>query len=264
MIIKLAPFKILRPRQSVFCHPAEAFEHTFREYDRNVGSVVNVSPYIRYLRDAEFEKKAFEIDLVNHTLDIRHTDLERRMDMLFTVKVIDEVRVFGGDKSLAVELQNVKIAVFLYAVVPPHRSVAAVVLNRDVICSVNGRRRIVYDDDLFFVPYRHIVDPETVRHDQSVVGVELGKLTFADLHAERDALFDRLVEILSDKGETGVSAHIRRTFKSDVSVTAVAKIEIDPLGTEHGFCFFDTLDVFLLSASAVEDIGEVDIYDNIL
>ena len=79
------------------------------------------------------------------------------MDMFLAVKVIDEVRVFGGNQSLAVELHNVEIAAFLHTVVTPHRSVAAVVLNRNVICSVNGRRRIIYDDDLFFVPYRHIV-----------------------------------------------------------------------------------------------------------
>ena len=256
----IAPCKILRPRKTVFCHPAEAFEHTFREYDRNVGGVMNVAPYIRDLGNTEFGKKTFEIDLVHYALDIRHTDLKRRMDMFLAVKVIDEVRVFGGNQSLAVELHNVEIAVFLHTVVTPHRFVAAVVLNRNVICSVNGRRRIIYDDDLFFVPYRHIVDPETVRHDQSVVGVELGKLTFADLHSESDTLFDRLIKILTDKGKSRVSAHIRRPFKGNITITAVSEIEKDPLGTEHGFCFLYTFNVFFLTASAVEDIGEIDIY----
>ena len=52
----------------------------------------------------------------------------------------------------------------------------------------------------------------------------------------------------------GFNANVIRAARA-----AVAEIKKDPLGAEHRFRFFDTLHVFLLTASAVEDIGEVEI-----
>ena len=209
MFVRFAPFQILRPLQFVFGHPAEALEHTFREYDRNVGSVMNVSPYIRYLRNAEFGEERCEVYLVHHALDIRHTYLKRRVSVRSAVKIIYEVSIFRRYQAFTVEFRYVEVSDLFNALIPPHRSVAPVVFYGNVMSVTDGRYGIVYDYDFLFVPYPFILYTEAVRHDKSVVGVELGKLTFTDLHAERDTLFYRLIEILADERKPALSAHTR-------------------------------------------------------
>ena len=101
-----------------------------------------------------------------------------------------------------------------------------------------------------------VLDGAPAGEHQAIVGVELGELTFADLHAQGYPLPDRIKEIGPDKGQLVLSAHAGRAFKGHKAHRAAVENKFDPLRPEQVFrqflqCLHPT------NCAAVKDAGEV-------
>ena len=68
---------------------------------------------------------------------------------------------------------------------------------------------------------------------QTVIGIELGELTLANMHIEHHTMTKRFVEILTDKGYLRGAAHTAGTLKGKVTVSTLTEIQIYTLGAEH-------------------------------
>ena len=74
---------------SVFGQPAITLKHTLCEYHFHLINRMANAPNIRYILTACTFQKIFEINLVNHTLDIRHTDLVGMVNVFAAIDCIN-------------------------------------------------------------------------------------------------------------------------------------------------------------------------------
>ena len=263
MAVFTATVKVFLKAHSVLGHPSVSFKHTLGENEVNIAHLVLVAPKVDDIRNTKLREHRFEIHLVNHTFDVRHTDLKRRMDMLTAEVGIHPVRKLAGDQSFPVKLQDLNIRHVLHAGILTHTTVTTVIRNGYDICFIDERLGILYDNHPLAVPNAHVLIPMPACEHQTVVGVEFGKLAFADLHIQHHSAAKGLIEILTDKGQLGGTAHTARPFKGEIAVRAAPEIQTDPFGAEHGFRLFLSVGIFLLLAIPVENASEIHIYEDI-
>ena len=107
------------------------------------------------------------------------------------------------------------------------------------------------------------VHPGSAGEHETVVGVEFTELAASQFHIQHDTLVYRFIQILPDKGETGLAAHAGGALKGHIAVWAAAEVQGDPLGAEH---VSGLLPAGLLRPSGstpVKDPGEVHIEQHI-
>ena len=73
----------------------------------------------------------------------------------------------------------------------------------------------------------------TACEHQTIIGIELGELTLADIHIEHHSVAKRLIEILTDKGYLRGAAHTARTLKGKEAGSALTEILKYTLRAEH-------------------------------
>ena len=123
MIVLAAANEVFTPGQAVFLHPAPALAHALCQNHVYTGYGMAHTLNIYDLPYAKFSKELVKIHLMNHALDIGHTDLERTMVVLFISKGIKPLTKLRGDQPLAVKLQHLNIHRFLHTGIASHRRV---------------------------------------------------------------------------------------------------------------------------------------------
>ena len=198
MAVTAECFPVIFPRHLIFGKPAVSFEHAFCQDNIHILYRMTHTPYIGNFLCAVLVQEIFEIHLVKHSFHIGHTDLKRSMDMFSAVSLVNRLGVSLCDDSFAVKFHYGKGLVFLYPFVFAHALRSAVLFYSD---HIGGSLKLVVCNNNYAVRSVniHTVDPYTAGKHQSVIGIELGKLTPADFHIKHDSLSDGNIKILPDK-----------------------------------------------------------------
>ena len=168
--------------------------------------------------------------MMEHSLDVGHTDLEGGVYVAAAASLVHYLRILFGDEAHAVKAGDVQIF--------------------QCICSVEGSRHpafpqgddrgslhslgwIVYNDDPVFFVNADAVYPGSAGKHETVVGVEFTELASARFHIQHDPLAHGLVQFRPDEGEAGLAAHAGGALKGHIAVWAAAEVQGDPLWTEH-------------------------------
>ena len=254
-----AAIQVFAPAQTVLLHPAPALAHAFRQDHLYPVNRMPNTLNIHDLRHAELLEKNMEIHLVYYTLDIRHTDLEGMVVVVFTAVRIKLIAQLCGDQALAVKLQHLDIRQLLHAGIAAHRFLRSVVLDRDDGDVLHDAPGIVHHDDVIGVHMeRVLVDLSAAGEHQAVVGIELGKLAVSDLHPQRHPFPKRVIQIRTDEGEPVVPAHAGRALKSAKGHRAAPEDKLDPLRAKQPLRQFLQF-LRLACRLAVKDAGKVQI-----
>ena len=175
---------------------------------------------------------------------------------------IKRKRQFFGNQSLSVKLQYFNIRRCLHTGIFPHGVCSAVICNGDDMRVLHNAFRVVDHNDPFFGKQIRDIPPLAAGQHQSVVCVQFGKLTIADLHPQHDPLPQGFVHIFPHKAKRAVSAHACRTLKGKITIQAFPEINEDPFGTEHTLCFL-LLFQNLAGCPSIENACEVDVNKNL-
>lgn len=124
----------------VLTEPTIALEHTLGEDNINVRDLMHHAPYISKRCNSCALEEIMYVDLMQHTLDVRKSYLER--GMLAANFFIDDLCKLIGDDTLAVITENVNALFTFNTVILADRCVAAVVFDSDNVRVVNGELRI--------------------------------------------------------------------------------------------------------------------------
>ena len=113
--------------------------------------------------------------LVDHALDIRHTDLEGGVDVGPAVHAVDPGGVFPTDQPLPVEVLDLDLLGFLAASILPHGVLGAVILYGHHRHIVGQHPWILHHHDA--VGIEDIpVHPGPAGEHEAIIGVQLGEL----------------------------------------------------------------------------------------
>ena len=258
LILPAAP-EIFLPAQTVLFHPAPALAHAFGQDHIHPGNRMPDTLYIFDLLHAQFPKQGMEIHLVDHTFDVGHANLKGMVITLFVAVGVQKAGQFGRDQTLTVELFHVDIHGFLHTGILADRLVAAVILDGDDGNPVHDTVRIIYDDDVIRVHVKKpLIDRPAAGEHESVVGVELGELAAANLHAQGHALPHGIIEIGADEGELVIPAHAGRTLEGHEPDGTPVEDKLDPLWAKEKLSHLLQL-LHLSDRPPVEDPGEVEI-----
>ena len=164
---------VVLPGHAAVPQPAEPLELALGQNDIHILDTmchtINVGDGIRSGR----LQKIFEIHLVQHSLDVGQTNLERSVGVLTAIGAIQSGGVLLGDDTLAIKAERINIHPLLHPVIPAEIALTAIILHSDYRDIVFCGDRIVDDDN----PMRS-VDPDalhpcTAGEQQPIVGVEL-------------------------------------------------------------------------------------------
>ena len=263
MVIFLKSGEIVRPTQSVFRQPREPLEHTARENDVHLSDRVPDAPYIRDMAPARVGQKLLEIHLMQHPLDKGHTDLERGVNRLATVGLVNRPGKLFGDQSLAVKGRNLDRHPFLSARVGARPVHGFPTLHGNHVNILHGKGGIVHDDDAVRFRDPNAVDPGPAGEHQAEVGVELRELALAHGHVQQDAAAHLLINVRAKEGQLRLTAHAAGTLKREITMLAGAEVQPHTLRAEHGLRLPLALQI-ACRAAVVEDAGEVRVEDNVL
>ena len=229
---------VVLPALAALFQPAKALEHTLCEDDIHISHFMFDTPNVRDGGCTGRSKEILEIHLVQHPLDIGHTDLERGMDVLSTQSFINDSRIFYRDQTLAIKGGNCKIIhIFFYPAVLLEISVPSIRLHGDSTKAWNLKGGIVDHDDPMWLIDFNACHPVTTGHHQTVIGVQLTKLTHPNVQIHHNALTDRCIKIFPDKGKPCGPAHTAGAFKGKITARPSAKVQGDSLVTEHRLHF---------------------------
>ena len=103
MVVFTECFPVVRPGPSAAVQPADTLEHTLSQNDIYIFHLMLDAPDIGQVRGACHFVKIFEINAMEHSLDIGHTDLEGSMYIAAAVHIIHCCCILLGDQSLAVK-----------------------------------------------------------------------------------------------------------------------------------------------------------------
>ena len=226
---------IIRPGHTVFFQPTVTLEHTLGEDDIHIINIMFFAPDIFQNKGAAAFEKVLKIHLMQHAFHIRHTDLKRGMAMGAAKDFVDHLGVLFRNEAFAVKFGNAEKLVFLNAVIFAHTAVSRGILNGNHFCARVDFVIVHHNNAVRFININS-VNASAARKHQSVIGIEFGKLANAEFHIHHNALTDRLVKILADKGEPCLAAHTGRAFKSNIGVLARAEVQGNSFGAEHRLC----------------------------
>lgn len=198
---------------------------------------------------------------MDYALDIGQANLEGKMPRFQGGVTAQHISQLLGDQALAVKFQNLNICGLLHPRVTAHGERTAVVLHGDDGDILHDAAGIVHNHNVVGVHPESTVaflDPLPVAEQQPVVGVELGKLTLPELHAQGDPFPHGREEIRSNKGQLVLPAHAGRALKGDKVVGFLSKIHKDALRPEEPFgSILELLDP--AHRATVKDAGEVQV-----
>ena len=170
--------------------------------------------------------------------------------------------VLLGDQPFAIKTGDLDGGTFLYPVILPCTVLGAVVLHSNNLHRGNGARQIVDDNDPVGTVDVHAVDTHAAGQHQSVVGVELGELAFADGHVHHDPTAHQLIEVAPDERQLPLPAHAAGALKSDVTMRTGAEVQPHTIGAKHIFRLPLSLQMLWRSVS-VKDAVEVYVEDHV-
>ena len=108
-----ATVKIFRKCQPVLGHPSATLELALGQNHSDTLDWVRNAPHICNRCDCRFSAESMKVHLMHHTLDIRHTDLKRGVDMMTAVESVNCGGKFGRYNPLTVKQRDLDIALFL-------------------------------------------------------------------------------------------------------------------------------------------------------
>ena len=259
--VPAAAVQVLRPAQPVLLHPAQALAHASGQNHVHLFHGMPHAEQIGNLRNAELRKQSVEVHCVDHALDIGQANLEGEMPRFQGGVTAQHVSQLLGDQALAVKFQNLNVCGLLHPGVAAHGMLGAVILHGDDGDVLHDAAGIVHDHNVVGVHPESTVaflDPLPVAEQQPVVGVELGKLTLPELHAQGDPLPHWREEIRPEKGQLVLAAHAGRALKGHKAVGFFSEIHQDALRPEEPFSpVLEFLDP--THRATVKDAGEVQI-----
>ena len=185
------------------------------------------------------------------------------MDFFAAELLIYGVGVLIGDETLAVEAGDVDVRLFLHPMIFAGGVLRAVILDGDDADIAGGACRIVDDHHPVWAVNADAVDAHAAGQHQSVVGVELAELAFADGHIHHDAAAHCVIDICAEEGQPRLTAHTAGALKGQISVRPGAEVQTYTLGTEQRLGLFLPDEVFLLRSPPVKDAGEVHVKDDV-
>ena len=174
--------------------------------------------------------------------------------------LVHHLGVLFGDESHAVKAGDLHVLQRLIAEEGP--SLAAF-LHRDNGNALHFFGGIVHYNDAVLPVDPDTVHPNAGRKQEAVVGVELTELAAVQFHVQHDPPAHGFIQICPDEGEAGLAAHTGGALKGHIAAGAAAKIQGDPLGTEHISGLLPT-DLLCSSGPApVKDPSEVHVEQHI-
>ena len=75
------------------------------------------APNVRYIFTARAFQEILEINFMNHTLDIRHTDLEGMVNVFAAINNVNSFRKSLGNQSFTVMAKNSNIPQFFLTII---------------------------------------------------------------------------------------------------------------------------------------------------
>ena len=259
--VSAAAVQVLRPVQAVFLHPAQALAHAPSQNHVHLFHGMPHAEQIGNLSNAELREQSVEVHCMDHALDIGQANLEGKMPRFQGCVTAQHVSQLLGDQALAVKFQNLNICGLLHPGVTAHGMLGAVILHGDDGDVLHDAAGIVHNHNVVGVHPESTVaflDPLPVAEQQPVVGVELGKLTLPELHAQGDPLPHGREEIRPEEGQLVFTAHAGRALKGHKAVGFLSKIHQDALRPEEPFC--PVLELLNPAHRAtVKDAGEVQV-----
>ena len=179
------------------------------------------------------------------------------------VCVVDNLSIFFGDKSLPVKLQSVYIHKFFHTVIAPNTALAFLSLHGDDRQPALGKNRVVNHDDTMGTVDFDTVDAHPTGEHQTIVSVKFGELAAVNLQIHHDAAAHRFVIIPADERQLCLTAHAPGALEGNIGMRAAAKVQHDPLGTEHSLRLLLAGEIFLSLCPVVEDAGEIHVEDDL-
>ena len=238
MTVGAQAFQIFLKGQPVFRHPTASLELAPRQNHPDAFNGMFHTPQIRDFCDGCLTEQSVKVHLMHHTLDIRHPDLERGMDVLSAVQPIDLFRKRRGKNALAVKQCDLDIALFLDSLVVANIADAGLIFHGNDIHIRIDSRRVIDDNDRILVPQHIRFYACSAGKQQTVIGVELGQLANAKCHADRHPAGKLLIYIRTDKRKHSVAAHAARAFKGEIACVSLTEVQCNPLRGKHGFGLF--------------------------
>ena len=231
-------FQIFLKGQPVFRHPAAPLELALSQNHMNTLNGMLHTPQIRDFRDGCLTEQSVKVRPMHHTLDIRHPDLERGMNVLSAVQPIDLFRKRRGKNAFAVKQRDHDITLFLHSLVVANIADACLIFHGNDIHIRIDSRRVIDDNDRILVPQHIRFNACSARKQQTVIGVELGQLANAKCHADCHPAGKLLIYICADKRKHRAAAHTARAFKGEIACVSLTEVQCNPLRGKHGFGLF--------------------------
>ena len=251
---------VVLPGHTVLPQPAVGLELTASEDDVHTANRVRLAPNIYDALGTASLQKVLEVHLMEHPLDVGHTDLEGGVGVAAAASLVHYLRILFGDEAHAVKAGDVQI---FQCICPVEGSRLSVFPQGDDGGSFHSLGWIVYDDDPVIFVNADAVYPGSAGEHETIVGVEFTELASAQFHIQHDPLAHGLIQFRPDKGEAGLAAHAGGALEGHIAVWAAAEVQGDPLGTEH---VSGLLPAGLLRPSGstpVKDPGEVHVEQHI-
>ena len=251
---------IVLPGHIVLPQPAVGFELTAGEDDVHTADRVRLAPDVHNALGAAALQKVLEIHLMEHPLDVGHTDLEGGVGVATAAGLVHHLGVLLGDEAYAVKAGDVQI---FQCICPVKGSRLISFPQGNDRGSLHPLGWIVYDDDPVIFINADTVHPGSAGEHETVVGVEFAELASVQFHVQHDPLAHGFIQIRPDEGEPGLAAHAGGAFKSHIAVWAAAEVQSDPLGAEHVSGLLPAGLLRLSSSTPVKDPGEVHVEQHI-
>ena len=142
---------------------------------------------------AAVRQEGVKIHLMEHSLDIGQTDLEGGVDVPAAQHPVNLRGEPGRDQPLAVKAGDLHIRLLLHPSVFPGGVFCTIILHRNHGDKMLCAGSVVHHDDPMGTVDVHAVDARAAGQHQPIVSVQLGELAAVDVHAQHDALANRVI-----------------------------------------------------------------------
>ena len=179
---------VIIPGLAVFFQPARALEHTLGQDNIHIFYGMLYTPHIYDHHSSCVHQQIFEIYLMQHSLDIGHTDLERGVLSFRPQGLVQHFGILFGDQTLPVEADCCQLLDPLFhTVVFSHTASRAVIFYRDYLHIVILKCGVInYNDPMRFVN-SNAIHPDAAGHQQAVISVEFAELALPDGQIHHDS-----------------------------------------------------------------------------
>ncbi len=184
---------IVRPGHAALRHPPQPLAHGAGEDDVHILHLMLHAPQVGDGAGAAVRQEGVKIHLMEHPLDVGQADLEGGVDVPAAQNAVDLRGEPGRDQPLAVKAGDLHICLFLHPVVLPGGVFCAIVLHGDDRDEILRAGVVVHHDDPMGTVDVHAVDARAAGQHQPIVSVQLGELAAVDVHAQHDALANRVI-----------------------------------------------------------------------